>query len=44
MKATEIKKEMDNLYKAMKCKLISVNDYCTMYNSLAQKLKKLNNN
>ena len=43
MKTKEIKKEMDELYKAMKSKLISVNDYCTMYNTLAKKLKTIKN-
>ena len=46
MKALEIKNienEMNSLYVAMKNKTLSVNDYCTMYHSLAQKLKSLKN-
>jgi len=46
MKNLEIQKienEMKDLHSAMKSKLLSVNDYCTMYHSLAQKIKKINN-
>ena len=39
----QIENEMNSLYVAMKNKTLSVNDYCTMYHSLAQKLKALKN-
>ena len=42
MTKQQIEQEMKDLYNAMKSKLISVNDYCTMYHNLAQKLKQLN--
>ena len=43
MTKQEIEQEMKNLYSAMKAKLLSVNDYSTMYHNLAQKLKKIEN-
>lgn len=39
--AQEIKKEIAMLTEALKEKLISVNDYCTMYHTLSKKLKTL---
>ena len=41
MTKQQIEQEMKDLYVAMKSKLLSVNDYCTMYHNLAQKLKQL---
>lgn len=41
MTKQQIEQEMKDLYTAMKSKLISVNEYCTMYHNLAQKLKRL---
>ena len=35
----QIKKEIAELDKAFKMKLISVNDYCTMLHTLLKKLK-----
>lgn len=39
MTKIEIEQEMKDLYIAMKSKLITVNEYCTMYYNLAKKLK-----
>ena len=39
--ANDIKKEIEMLTEAFKEKLISVNDYCTMYHTLSKKLKSL---
>ena len=39
MTKQQIEQEMKDLYTAMKSKLITVNEYCTMYHNLAQKLK-----
>jgi len=41
MTKKEIQKEIELLEKALKLKLISVNDFCTMYFTLSQKLKQL---
>lgn len=41
MTAQEIKKEIALLDEALKQKLISVNDFCTMYHTLSKKLKTL---
>jgi hypothetical protein len=38
---TKIENEMKELYLAMKNKSLSVNDYCTMYYYLSQKLKTI---
>ena len=38
---TKIQNQMKELYLAMKNKSLSVNDYCTMYYYLAQKLKTI---
>ena len=37
----QIEKEMKELYLAMKSKLLSVNDYCTIHHCLAKKLKQV---
>jgi hypothetical protein len=37
----QIEKEMKQISEALKSKLISVNEYCTMYYNLAQKLKTI---
>jgi hypothetical protein len=42
MKAQEIKKEIALLDEALKQKLISVNDFSTMYLTLSKKLKLSN--
>jgi hypothetical protein len=39
----EIEKKIEDLKRALKNNLISVNDYCTMFHALHQQLKKLNN-
>ena len=41
MTAQEIKKEIALLDEALKQKLISVNDFCTMYHTLSKKLRTL---
>ena len=41
MTAIEIKKEIALLDEALKQKLISVNDFCTMYHTLSKKLRTL---
>ena len=43
MTKQQIEQEMKDLYVAMKSETLSVNDYCTMYHNLAQKLKSLQN-
>lgn len=44
MTTTQIKieNEIKQLEAALKAKLISVNDFCTMYHTLSKKLKSLN--
>lgn len=37
----QIENEIKQLDKALKSKLISVNEYCTIYYNLSQKLKSL---
>lgn len=41
MTVQEIQKEIALLDEALKQKLISVNDFCTMYHTLSKKLKTL---